>query len=392
MLVAPLSDCTAGVIQEANKANNVACNELRKAIRRRHTHNPYLQTILTPVVTSNKSNEKKRHEPNPNAPAFVPAEIPWNTYTPCVYNENSCVNETTYDYAVYGSSYYYSQRMSPSFANTTPKNYQLPSVPTESINTSSVADKTMNLSNNSASCGNTGTSDVSTPVKRSSNLYKMYVDGRPKVVRGVMYAEVKVKLRLGSEVFIVNDVPQVFGLIVNPEDLVGRYVIVEGDRGEDMGIIAAIERSEQEPVKQAEPVEEGDNIYPRVLREALAEDIESFHGLDRLEEEALRFCKAAIHSLKIRTPLQVKRAVFQFDRKKLTFTYSSDSYVEFKVLLRALNRQYQCRIWMHQLNWEANCKPRRQSSDTEVSRKSRRDPRKCGGVKKDGKRSHEADE
>ncbi|ESL08736.1 hypothetical protein TRSC58_03556 [Trypanosoma rangeli SC58] len=392
MHFAPLSDCTAGVIQEANKANNAACNEVKKVVRKRQTHNPYVQAILTPVLTYNTPIEKKRHEPNPNAPAFIPFERPWDAYTQGAYNDELCVDETAYDCGVYGSPYYYAQYMPASHAHPAATSCQLHAEPTESGSTSMLDNKSLNLSNNSGSCVNTGSSVVSAPIQRSNNLYKMYVDGRPKVVRGVIYAEVKVELRLGTEVFIVNDVPQIFGVIVKPDELVGCHVIVEGDRGEDLGVIVSVERSEQEPVKGAESEEEDESGHLRVLRMAVSEELESFHRLDQLEGEALRFCKAAIDSLNMRTPLQVQRAVFQFDRKKLTFTYCSDSYVEFKALLRALNRQYQCRIWMHQLNWELNCRQRRQTADVEAHRKKRREARKCGSSKKDGKRNHEAAE
>ncbi|KEG12924.1 PSP1 family protein [Trypanosoma grayi] len=390
MYIAPLADCTAGAIQEANKANNGVNTDLKKVIRKKHAHNPYCRAILTPVTTLDTVKEKKRHEPNPNAPAFVPSELPWNMYAPYTYDESMYMDEAAYESSVYASAYYYAQRIASVYAGPTSASYQIPMEPTESANTSSVADKAVNLSDSTISCGNTGTSVVSTPIKRSNNLYKMYVDGRPKVVRGVIFAEVNVELRLGNEVFIVNDVPQIFGAVVKAEELVDRYVIVEGDRGEDLGRIVSVARSELTSLKNTE--DEKKEKHPlHVLREALPEEVEAFHRLDQLEEEALRFCKAAIHSLNMRTPLQVQRAVFQFDRKKLTFTYCSDSYVEFKSLLRALNRQYQCRIWMHQLNWEVNCRQRRQTSDEDTHRKNGREHRRRGGAKKDSKRSQEVD-
>ncbi|RNE97699.1 PSP1 family protein [Trypanosoma conorhini] len=388
----PLSDCTAGVIQEANKANNAACGEVKKVVRRRQSHNPYYPVTLTPVLTCDTPFESKRQEPNPDAPAFIPAETPRNAHMPSSYSNNFCMNETAYDCSVYGSPYYCAQCMLLSLANPTRPSYQLPAEPVESGSTSMVTDNSISLSSNSGSCGNLGSPVASTPIQRGNNLCKVYVDGRPMVFRGVMYAEVKVELRLESELFIVSDVPQIFGFIVQPEELVGRHVIVEGDRGVDLGVVVSVERSEQEPVKRAEPTEEGETSHLCVLRAASPEEIEAFHGLDQLEEEALRFCKAAIDSLNMRTPLQVQRAVFQFDRKKLTFTYRSDGYVEFKALLRALNRQYQCRIWMHQLNWELNCRQRRQPADAEGHRKRRREARKGGAAKKDGKPTHEAAE
>ncbi|ORC86818.1 PSP1 family protein [Trypanosoma theileri] len=394
--MAPLADCTMGAIQEANRANN-GINANIKTIRKRYTHNPYLRTILTPVSVFDGVVEKKRHEPNPDAPAFVPSGVSWNMCAPGSYDETLYMNGMVGETNGCGMEYYYSQPMISSHTNPSETHYQTLPEPAESANTSSVVDKAVNLSNSTVSCGNTGTSVVSTPIKRSNNLYKMYVDGRPKVVRGVTFAEVKVELRLGSEVFLVNDVPHIFGVILKAEDLINRHVIVEGDRGEDLGLITAIVSSEPALSKSADVEEEeeerekGEKRPLRVLREALPEEVESFHSLDHMEEEALRFCKAAINSLNLRTPLEVQRAVFQFDRKKLTFTYCSDTYVEFKALLRALNRQYQCRIWMHQLNWEVNCRQRRHAAVDNHRKSSNKESRKRGGANKDAKRNHEAD-
>ncbi|KAH9584109.1 PSP1 [Trypanosoma melophagium] len=393
MIMAPLADCTMGAIQEANRANNGVNAEI-KAIKKRYTHNPYLRTILTPVPLLDRLNEKKRHEPNPDAPAFIPAGISWNICAPCSYEETFYMNGVVADTNGCGPAYYYPHNMISPHANSAETHYQTLPEPVESANTSSVADKTVNLSNSSVSCGNTGTSVVSTPIKRSNNLYKMYVDGRPKVVRGVTFAEVKVELRLGSEVFVVNDVPHIFGVVLKAEDLIDRHVVVEGDRGEDLGLITAVVRSEPNVSRRAEEEEgkeKGEKRPLRVLREALPEEVESFRSLDHMEEEALRFCKAAINSLNLRTPLEVQRAVFQFDRKKLTFTYCSDTYVEFKALLRALNRQYQCRIWMHQLNWEVNCRQRQHTVDDNHRRSSNKDSRKRGKANKETKRNQEAD-
>lgn len=396
MSIAPLADCTMGMIQEANKANNAVGSDLKKGvIKKMHTHNPYSRVILKPVTTCDPPSEKKRHEPNPNAPAFIPAEVPWDAYPPYAYTDLLYGDESAYAYNAYGSAYYHAQSMAPFYATSPQASYPPVQETTASADTSSVVDKAVNLSNSNASCGNTGTSVVSTPLRRSNNIYKMYVDGRPKVVRGIMYAEVKVELRFGSEVFVVDDVPHVFGVILKAEGLVDRYVIVEGDRGEDMGRVVSVERCEQLPAARGEEEKEApdEKRLLRVLREALPEEVEMFHSLDQMEEEALDFCRAAIQSLKMRTPLQVQRAIFQFDRKKLTFTYCSDSYVEFKSLLRALNRQYQCRIWMHQLNWEANGRQRRHSSVLHNHRKiTGESSRRRGGAKKDKKRSTEFNE
>lgn len=52
-------------------------------------------------------------------------------------------------------------------------------------------------------------------------------------------------------------------------------------------------------------------------------------------------------------PITVHCAEYQFDRKKLTFHYSTDvGHPDFRTLLRDGYKQFRCRIWMN------NCRPK----------------------------------
>lgn len=353
----------------------------KRLMKRTYTHNPYRHITVIPVSVAGPCDWARSHEAAFGAPVFAPNRGVDVAQPPHTYGEPASSSVPCHEGGMCPRSMTYARYGAAPYACPATAAYEAPMEVDESINTSIGADKTVNLSNSTVSCCNAGTPTTSTPNKGSNTLYKMYVDGRPKVVRGVTRAEVSVKLRLGNEVFLVDDVPAVLGAVMVPEELVGRYVIVEGDRGEDLGCIASVSHS---GARSAGDASEAGRRLARVLREATAEELEAFQRLDELEESALRFCRAAVQSLNLRVPLQVERAVFQFDRKKLTFTYSSDSYVEFKTLLRALNRQYQCRIWMHQLNWDMNCRDKRQSAGGEG------EGRKRSGLKDEGGRRCEA--
>jgi cell fate regulator YaaT (PSP1 superfamily) len=50
--------------------------------------------------------------------------------------------------------------------------------------------------------------------------------------------------------------------------------------------------------------------------------------------------------------MNITRAEFQFDGKKLTFYYTADAYVDFRDLVRALFKVFGTRIWMVWYKWE----------------------------------------
>ncbi|KAG8340511.1 PSP1 C terminal conserved region [Trypanosoma vivax] len=371
MSCAPLSDCTTGVIQRENMVDSSAIENAKNARIRRHTHNPYCRITLTPMTTIEAHDCVDYSEPTQCTLGFHSVGVLDGARAPVRSNNlHDAYNGKCYSTGPYAPPSSCNGQYSVPFAHGESRSREVVPVEADENRDASLGvDRDILLGNSTASRASNGPPVVSTPPKCSNNLYKMYVYGRPKVVRGITCAEVQVELRLGSELFLVEDVPSVFGHALCPEELVGRYVVVEGDRGEDLGRITTVSKEMQYSALEKQN-------HPRVLREATAKELESFRSLDELEEGALRFCKAAICSLNMRVPLQVERAVFQFDRKKLTFTYSSDGYVEFKALLRALNRQYQCRIWMHQLNWDMNGKERRQASEISAVAKEKADERK----------------
>nr|CCC92154.1 conserved hypothetical protein [Trypanosoma congolense IL3000] len=373
----PLADCTMGAIQEQNIVNSLGATGAKKLMKKKYTHNPYSRIAFTPVNLPDARSWLHSGDPAFEATLFTPNRSVDNVMVPFICRDSVSVGEPCHESTGYPRQMHYSHYPATPYVCPIANMYDVPAEIDESINTSIGADRTVNLSNSTVSCCNTGNSTISTPNKRSNALYKRYVDGRPKVMRGITRAEVTVELRLCSETFLIDDVVTIFGTAMAIEDLVDRYVIVEGDRGEDLGRITAAS-----PVGTRTSGESpnSDKRLARVLREATDEELNKFRHLDELEQSALRFCRAAVQSLDLRVPLQVERAVYQFDLKKLTFTYSSDSYVEFKSLLRTLNRQYQCRIWMHQLNWDMNCRDRRQSGNGE------REGRKRCNAKSEGHR------
>ncbi len=126
----------------------------------------------------------------------------------------------------------------------------------------------------------------------------------------------------------------------------GLPVVVEADRGEDLGEVSAVgviaERRCSSSGGCATPTPE-----KRVLRVARADEIsrsDTLHGdEERVRGEARRIVQR--HGLK----MKVTEAEWQFDRNKLLLYFTADRRVDFRELVRDLARTFRTRIELRQI-------------------------------------------
>lgn len=126
----------------------------------------------------------------------------------------------------------------------------------------------------------------------------------------------------------------------------GKHVVVEADRGEDLGRVTAVgiiaERKCSSSGGCATPTPE-----QRILREALPEEVQRLEGL-RADEARVRSESRALverHNLK----MKVTEAEWQFDRNKLLIYFTADRRVDFRQLVRDLARTFRTRIELKQI-------------------------------------------
>ncbi len=133
------------------------------------------------------------------------------------------------------------------------------------------------------------------------------------------------------------------GVDVHP----GAYVLVEADRGEDLGEITALGSIAQRKCSAssggcATPAPE-----KRVLRLAESSEVDRLVELrsdeERVREEASVL--VARHGLK----MKVTEAEWQFDRKKLIIYFTAERRVDFRELVRELARTFRTRIELKQI-------------------------------------------
>jgi cell fate regulator YaaT (PSP1 superfamily) len=132
------------------------------------------------------------------------------------------------------------------------------------------------------------------------------------------------------------------GLDVRP----GQYVIVQADRGEDLGEVAAVgtiaERKCSSSGGCATPTPERS-----VVRLARDDEVSRLRSLredeDRVRAETRRLVTQ--HGLK----MKVTEAEWQFDRNKLIIYFTAEKRVDFRQLVRDLARSFRARIELKQI-------------------------------------------
>jgi cell fate regulator YaaT (PSP1 superfamily) len=124
-------------------------------------------------------------------------------------------------------------------------------------------------------------------------------------------------------------------------------VIVEGDRGEDLGQIHAIGTlAEQRYAGVAHGKLLGDATR-RVVRVATREEIRRALTLAEENETTRRAAMAQVRQLGLQ--MKVTDADWQFDRRKLTLYFTAEKRVDFRTLVRDLAATFKARIELKQI-------------------------------------------
>jgi len=125
-------------------------------------------------------------------------------------------------------------------------------------------------------------------------------------------------------------------LPLKPEEL----IIVEVERGEDIAQIVHLSISE----KELDAQQTGKGYGIRLI--ATQEDIDKMRNLPSEEEKAA----ATFTDILQRYPFAMKliETIYQFDGNKLTFFFTADGRIDFRVFVRELANVFRTRIELHQ--------------------------------------------
>lgn len=124
---------------------------------------------------------------------------------------------------------------------------------------------------------------------------------------------------------------------------VGDLVVVEGDRGENIGQVAA-DVSDQH--------DQDDMSQKQIIRRALNKDRKKYYHARRKDALASKAAQQIVQDFHLR--MHVLDAEFQSDLMKLTIYFrslgTSGEAIDFREIQRGLFKQFRCRIWL--LNWD----------------------------------------
>lgn len=157
----------------------------------------------------------------------------------------------------------------------------------------------------------------------------------------------QVQFKCAHRYFTLSTPP---GLVVS----VGDMVIVDADRGEDLGVVTDILPMktfvERRIYQQRGAAHDDDeSVIGRIIRLASPSERQLLPEKYREEESVLQLCRELAYNT-YHLPMRIHDVDYQFDRHKLTIYYSSESRVDFREFVRDLFSAYKARIWMKKLN------------------------------------------
>ena len=122
--------------------------------------------------------------------------------------------------------------------------------------------------------------------------------------------------------------------------MIGDLVIFEDDYGQDWGIAYNVTNQDFE-------FSEGDEPGGKFIRFFKPQDFLQLIELRKLEQLGLTTCEDRVkeHGL----PMKLLSCDYRFDKSKVTFHFSAENRVDFRILVRDLASIFKCRIELHQV-------------------------------------------
>ena len=129
-------------------------------------------------------------------------------------------------------------------------------------------------------------------------------------------------------------------------------VIVEVERGEDLGRVSALggtalKKCGRGCVGCSLEEAAGQKATRRIVRRATGNEVATFEELRRGEDDVRRQARERVRSHTL--PMKVTDAEWQWDRRKLTIYFTAEERVDFRALVRDLAARFRTRIELRQI-------------------------------------------
>ena len=125
------------------------------------------------------------------------------------------------------------------------------------------------------------------------------------------------------------------------------YVVVEADRGEDLGRVTAAGAVAERKCAGCSTGCAAPVPVRRILRNAQPDDVERAVSLRADEPRVRRVAREKVIGYGLK--MKVSEAEWQFDRNKLTIYFTAERRVDFRELVRDLARTFRTRIELKQI-------------------------------------------
>src|SRR5512133_2875842 len=123
------------------------------------------------------------------------------------------------------------------------------------------------------------------------------------------------------------------------EITIGEYVVVEAERGQDMGKASC--------VGSLVKLKRGKGETRSIIRKALESDIETLKRNEEKEHSAFKVCKEKIIDFNL--DMKLVGVELQFDGSKITFYFTAAQRVDFRELVKDLASIFRTRIELRQI-------------------------------------------
>ncbi len=138
-----------------------------------------------------------------------------------------------------------------------------------------------------------------------------------------------------------------FTSYMTPPVRLHEFVVVEADRGQDLGTIVSVGELAKNKCAACEGCNEANLPTVRVLRRAAPVDVERMLKLKGEEDAVRRDVRVMVKEHKLK--MKISDAEWQWDRNKLIIYFTADKRVDFRTLVRSLAKKYRTRIELKQI-------------------------------------------
>ncbi|MDX9892921.1 MAG: regulatory iron-sulfur-containing complex subunit RicT [Patescibacteria group bacterium] len=121
----------------------------------------------------------------------------------------------------------------------------------------------------------------------------------------------------------------------------GDQVVIETEWGQEIGKVVVLREIPQPAV------DKNSDVIIKLVRKVTTEDLESLADCQRLEAEALRYCRQAVEKLGL--AMKIIDAHYSFDGLRIVFPFIADGRVDFRQLVKDLTHHLQKSIRMQQI-------------------------------------------